>query len=137
MSGEPLALLLLRASRWFDAELRDALERQGWPRLTAAQSLVFAQLAPNGLAPAALARRLGTSRQAAQQLVEGLVRHDLLVVVDDPGRRGGRLVQLSERGRALARDARGILDGLERGLGGERAGGLRQLLTDVGRPAEP
>jgi DNA-binding MarR family transcriptional regulator len=133
MPPEPLALLLLRASRWFDQQLLDRLERQGWPRLTPAQSLVFAHLTPGGVPPATLARRLGTSRQATQDLVGGLVRHHLLEVVPDPVRRGGRLVTLTPTGRALAKDAREILEELEATLGTERAHALHRLLTDFSR----
>jgi len=135
---EPLALLLLRASRWFDHQLLDRLEQQGWPRLTPAQSLVFAHLAPDGVAPATLARRLGTSRQATQDLVAGLVRHGLLDVVADPSRRRGRLVTLSTTGRTLARDAHAILTELEDTIGAQRTGALRDLLGDIGgcQPAD-
>ena len=129
MPDEPLALLLLRASRWFDQQLLEGLEQAGWPRLTAAQSLVFAHLDPRGIAPSALARRLGTSRQGTQELVAGLVRLDLLEAVPDPARRGGRLVLLTARGSALTDDARRRLAELERSLGEERVAGLRALLA--------
>lgn len=133
MPPEPLALLLLRASRWFDRQLLDRLEEGAWPRLSAAQSLVFAHLSPDGVPPATLARRLGTTRQAAQDLVGGLVRHGLLEIVPDPDRKGGRLVVLTGTGRLLAQDARGILRDLEIAFGAERAHALRALLTDFGR----
>jgi DNA-binding MarR family transcriptional regulator len=126
----PLAHLLLQAGRAFDAALRVELGNRGWPRLTAAQSLVFAYLGPQGTAPAELARRLGTTRQAQQDLVAGLVRLGLLETVADPARRRGRLVRLTGAGRALAADATGVLAGLEEELG-ERAAQLRRLLTEV------
>ena len=132
MPPEPLALLLLRASRWFDQQLLDRLERQGWPRLTPAQSLVFAHLPPDGVAPATLARRLGTSRQATQDLIAGLTRHGLLELVPDPARHRGRLVTLTPTGRTLARDALAILTELEKSIGADRACILRDLLGDVG-----
>ncbi|WP_369052239.1 MarR family winged helix-turn-helix transcriptional regulator [Kineococcus terrestris] len=135
MDRVPLALLLLRASRWFDRQLLDGLEEAGWPRLSPAQSLVFAHLDARGVAPATLARRLGTSRQGAHELVAGLVRHGLLAVEPDPARAGGRLVLLTARGRALAADARRLLRGLEEQLGGERVAALRDLLADVGTGA--
>lgn len=137
MSPEPLALLLLKASRWFDQQLLHRLEQQGWPRLSPAQSLVFAHLEPAGVPPATLARRLGTSRQATQDLVAGLVHHGLLEVVADPARHRGRLVTLTTTGRTLARDAHEILTELERSIGAERACALRNLLGDVGgQPAK-
>lgn len=127
----PLALLLLRASRWFDRQLLDGLEARGWPRLTPAQSLVFAHLPPGGVAPAELARSLGTARQSTAELVAGLVALDLLVVEPDPERRGGRLVLLTPRGRELAREARRQLRALERRLGADRADALRALLAGL------
>lgn len=137
----PLARLLLLASRWFDARSLEELERRGWPRLSPAQSLVFAHVGEDRVAPAELARRLGHSRQATHQLVDGLVRLGLLQVLDDPGRRGGRLVQVTAQGRRLAVDAYGILLGLEHGLGARRVRTLRRLLAgfddgppQVGRP---
>lgn len=132
MPPEPLALLLLKASRWFDRQLLDRLEQRGWPRLTPAQSLVFAHLDPDGVAPATLARRLGTSRQATQDLVAGLARHGLLKIVADPARHRGRLVTLTTTGRALARDARRILAELEDSFGAVRVHALRDLLGSIG-----
>ena len=137
MPTEPLALLLLKASRWFDHQLLDQLEQQGWPRLSPAQSLVFAHLPPDGVPPATLARRLGTSRQATQDLVAGLARHGLLELVADPDRRRGRRVTLTNTGRTLARDARAILADLETSIGAERAAALRDLLGDVGGCQQP
>ncbi len=128
----PPAYLLLRASRWFDAVLRDELAARGWPRLTAAQSLVLAFLGPAGTPPATLARRLGTTRQATQDLVAGLVRLGLLEVIDDTARRRGRLVRLTGRGHALSADATGVLAALEAGWGDDRVRRLRALLTDLG-----
>jgi DNA-binding MarR family transcriptional regulator len=129
----PLALLLLRASRWFDRQLLDGLQRRGWPALSPAQSLVFAHLDPAGVPPAELARRLGQTRQATSELVRGLVHHDLLEVGHNPCRRGGRLVLLTDRGRALVRDAGQLLSELEEGVGADRVAALRTLLDDLER----
>lgn len=128
----PLALLLLRASRWFDRQLLEGLAGQGWPRLSPAQSLVFAHLPPDGIPPAELARRLGTSRQATQDLVAGLVRHELLALTPNPARRGSRLVTLTPNGEALTSAAQRLLAHLERSLGSERVQTLRTLLADIG-----
>ena len=147
MPTAPLALLLLRASRWFDQQLLRELHREGWPALSPAQSLVFAYLEPDGTTPAELARRLGNSRQATSQLLAGLVALDLLAFRPNPARRGGLLVGLTDRGRALGRNADRILRGLEDGLGPARAEELRTLLSDfdhvdprstgVGTPSTP
>lgn len=137
MSRLPLALVLLRASRWFDAQLLTLLEARGWPRLTPAQSLVFAHLDPGGTSPSELARRLGSSRQATHELVGGLQRLDLIAVVPDPGRARGRLVALTPTGRRLARDAREVLADLEELLGPGRADALQALLENLPQPGVP
>lgn len=125
----PLALLLLRASRWFDRLVIDGLELRGWPRLTPAQTLAFAYLDTGGTAPAELARRLGTTRQSTADLVAVLARSDLVAVVDDPGRARGRLVRLTSRGEALAADARDVLARAERELPTTQAAEIRRSLT--------
>lgn len=131
MSEVPLALLLLRASRWFDARLLERLRLRGWPALSPAQSLVFAHLSEGHLAPAQLARRLGTSRQATHQLLQGLVEMGLLEIAADPARRGGRLVVLTPAGRGIARDAAAVLADLETTFGADRSRQLRALLEDT------
>lgn len=133
----PLARLLLFASRWFDTQSLAELERRGWPRLSSAQSLVFAHLRDDGLAPAELARRLGQTRQSTQDLVGGLVRLGLVEVLDDPARRGRRLVRTTPRGRALAVEAYGILMALESSLGVRRVSTLRRLLGEFDEAAPP
>ena len=130
MDPPPLALLLLRASRWFDRQLLDALQQRGWPALSPAQSLMFAHLDAQGVPPAELARRLGQTRQATSDLVQGLVRHDLLTVGLNPHRRGGRHVLLTDRGRALVRDAGLLLSELETAFGEDRVRALRELLEE-------
>ena len=136
MLRPPLALVLLRASRWFDAQLLERLAGRGWPRLTPAQSLVFAHLSDDGTSPSELARRLGSSRQAAHELVAGLQGLQLLEVVEDPARRRGRLVTLTPDGRRLARDARQVLTDLEDQLGRERVEALHRLLEKLDRAPE-
>lgn len=131
MGEVPLALLLLRASRWFDARLLERLSSRGWPALSPAQSLVFAHLREGGIAPAELARRLGTSRQATHQLVGGLVALGLLQVRADPHRRAGRLVELTGTGRDLAREAAAVLADLEVVAGQEQCQVLRTALEEL------
>jgi DNA-binding MarR family transcriptional regulator len=127
----PLARLLFLASRWFDEESRNELERRGWPRLSAAQTGLFAQLNDSPVSPSELARRLGNTRQATSELIQGLVRLELLEVNDDPDRRGGRLVCVTPRGLQLAMDAYEILIALEEQLDEAVVEQLRRLLTGL------
>ena len=133
----PLALLLLRAARWFDRQVIAALEQQGWPRLTPAQTLVFAHLDPGGTPPSELARRLGATRQATADQVRVLERLGLLTVDGDPARARGRLVRLTPRGRALADQAREVLDALEGSLPPSTVDTLRRRLLALDLPTVP
>jgi DNA-binding MarR family transcriptional regulator len=128
----PLARMLLLASRWFDRQVLTALEARGWPRLSPAQSLLFAHLGDDVISPAELARRLGNTRQTTHGLIEGLQRLDLVGVHENPRRHGRTLVCITPRGRALATDAYRILAELEERLGTERVEALRRLLADIG-----
>lgn len=127
----PLALLLLLASRRLDGQALHRLEEQGWPRLSPAQSLLFAHLGEGGISPVELARRMGQSRQATHELVHGLIGLNLLMVTADPSRRAGRLIAPTEAGRQLSVAAYQILMGIEFDLGADVVTALRRLLSPL------
>lgn len=137
MTQPPLALILLVASRWFDSNLREELVRRGWPPLSAAQSLVFAHLRHEGIAPATLARELGHSRQATAQLTAGLTQLHLVEIVNDPQRQRGKLVILTVRGRTLAVEAQEILGKLERHVDPTMAELMRIQLPRLSQLSSP
>jgi DNA-binding MarR family transcriptional regulator len=126
--GPPLARLLLFGSRWFDAASTAELARRGWPRLSPAQTLAFAVTGFDRITVATLARRLGHSRQATHQLVRGLVAMNLYELTENPRRRGGRLISITDHGTQLATAAYHILLELEASLGPGIADGLRDRL---------
>jgi DNA-binding MarR family transcriptional regulator len=133
MGAEPtLARLLLLASRWFDTVSRERLVERGWPPLSAAQTLLFAQLWPGDITVAELARRLGNSRQATHEMVRGLVALGFLELADDPRRRGGRLVRLTPRGYDLFADSADVLNEIEASLDREHTRSLRTALAGLG-----
>jgi DNA-binding MarR family transcriptional regulator len=132
--AEPVNLgqLLLRAFRWFDESLVSALHAAGWPEVTRAHSLVFAQLDPAGTRTAEIARRAGVSRQAVHQTVRELQRLGLVELVPDPANRSAKLVVATDRGRQSTRVALAALAALEveltRRLGRRRVQALREAL---------
>jgi DNA-binding MarR family transcriptional regulator len=127
-----LGQLLLRAFRWFDESLVSALHAAGWPEVTRAHSLVFAQLGPGGTRTAEIARRAGVSRQAVHQSVRELQRLGLVELVPDPANRSAKLVVATDRGRQSTRVALATLAALEveltRRLGRRRVQALREAL---------
>jgi DNA-binding MarR family transcriptional regulator len=127
-----LGQLLLRAFRWFDESLIAALHAAGWPELTRAHSLVFAQLDPGGTRTAEIARRAGISRQAVHQTVQELQRLGLVRLVPDPTNRSAKLVVPTDRGRdsiGVAKTTLAKLEGeLAQRLGRDQVQALRQAL---------
>jgi DNA-binding MarR family transcriptional regulator len=127
-----LGQLLLRAFRWFDESLLNALHAAGWPELTRAHSLVFAHLDIKGTRTAELARRAGISRQAVHQTVQELQRLGLVRLVPDPTNRSAKLVVPTDRGQASIRVAKATLADLEgelaQRLGRGQLQSLRQAL---------
>lgn len=73
-----MARQLLAGWRWFDDGLRAGLSEARFGEITTSHSMIFPYLGPDGTRPAALARRLGMSRQGLQQLVAGLVDQGLV-----------------------------------------------------------
>ena len=94
-----LARLLLNRFRWFDQALLTRLHDRLGVKLTSAQSLLFATLPVGGARQSDLARRLGVSRQAVNELVGGLEQQDLVEVVPDPDSGRAKLVRPTTQGR--------------------------------------
>ena len=67
--------------------------------LTSAQSLLFAELPIRGARQSDLARRLGVSRQAINELVGGLEQQGLVEVTPDPDSGRSKLVRPTTLGR--------------------------------------
>ncbi len=136
-----LARLLLDRFRWFDQALLMALNDRMGLKVTSAQSLLFADLPFDGIRQAHLARRLGVSRQAINELVQGLERQGLVEVVPDPDSRRSRLVRPTARGRKSVRLALETFSQVETELrtriGDRPVDQLRRALaSDWGDPPE-
>ena len=106
MAEEPnLGRLLLDGFRWIDHGLVESLNVTLGLELTSAQSLLFADLPLAGVRQSDLARSLGVSRQAVNELVRGLERQQLVEVVADPADGRSKLVRPTGRGRESIRMA--------------------------------
>jgi DNA-binding MarR family transcriptional regulator len=131
--AKPMARHLMIGWRWFDDGLRQSLREAGFGDITTAQSMVFPYLDDAGMRPTELARRLGLTRQAVQQLVAGLAAQGLVELVPDRASGRSKLVRLTRRGRRSVKVALETLDELEsdlaRRLGKNNADHLRNLLA--------
>lgn len=134
-----LILELLNAFYWFDEGLQNALRARGWPEITRPQSMLMANIALGLHRPSDIARRLGVSRQAIHATLEQMVAKGVLKLVDDPADGRIKLVELTEVGEGMKRDAQAAMTVMVAALGkriGKRK--LEQLrpalLADWGEP---
>jgi DNA-binding MarR family transcriptional regulator len=108
-----LGQLLLRAFRWFDEGLVAHLRHAGWPELTRAHSLVFANLDTSGTRTSELARRTGVSRQAIHKIVHELVRMGMVELSEDTTNRSAKLVVPTAEGQRSTKVALATFRDLE------------------------
>ena len=88
-----LGRLLLDGFRWVDAALLAGLEDRLGIRLTSAQSQLFAEISLERSRQAELARLLGVSRQAVNELVRTLEAAGMVELVADPDSARSKLVK--------------------------------------------
>jgi DNA-binding MarR family transcriptional regulator len=114
-----LAQGLPRAASWFSDALLAEVRGIGWDGLTASQIHAVPELAASGssgVRPAALARRLGVTRQSVQKLVDGLVTAGLVVVDPDPSDGRATTASLTAAGWRLNTDLADAASRVEREL---------------------
>lgn len=138
----PLALDLLLRSNWFSDAIAEGLQARGFEPLSRSQAFVMTQIQEGPQRPAVLARRLGVTRQAVQQLLRPLVERDLVEIGPDPDDRRATLVHATaasiEFGMAAAAEHAELERRLEARIGRHDLDALRRILTsDWGDSSEP
>ena len=98
-----------------------------------ARAAVLAHLDRDGTRQAELTARMGLSKQAVQQLVDGLVADGVVERVADPADGRGRVVRYTAAGLDALRDANRVKQSIEddyrRTLGAARFRALRDALA--------
>lgn len=107
--------LLWRVSQDWNQEFVERMQAAGHGWFTAARSTLIGHVAPKGTKQGLLVERLGISKQAVQQLIDGLEADGILERAADPGDRRGRIVRLTDTGRAAMKDANRIKLEIESG----------------------
>lgn len=123
-----LVMRLMSAFYWFDEGMQTALQQRGWAGIPRAQSMAFANLAMGVRHPAGLARNLGISPQAIDELLAEMQQAGLVVIERDPDDKEERIVGFSDEALRLREDAIRVLMQLEL-IVGQRIGpdALRKL----------
>jgi DNA-binding MarR family transcriptional regulator len=123
--------LLWRASQDWTLDFVARMQGAGHLWFTTARSALVGQIAPRGTKQALLVDRLGTTKQAVQQLIDGLEAEGIVERIADPDDRRGRIVRLSETGRAAMLDADRIKLAIEAEYRSAMAEGELEQLADL------
>lgn len=100
-----------------------------------ARHAVAAALHPSGMPQSELVARMGMTKQAVQQLLDGLEVDGIVRREPDPNDRRGKLVVYTAKGRAAVRDATAIKRAIERdirtALGDARFEAMKKALSEA------
>jgi len=130
---------LWQTSRAWHAEFAAAKEAAGHAWLSEARAGLLGHIPRNGMRQSALIERAATSKQAVQQLLDGLEAEGVLERLPDPRDGRGKLVRYTRKGLDALRDGDRIKLEIERGyidrIGQQRFGALMDALRalDAGR----
>jgi DNA-binding MarR family transcriptional regulator len=131
---------LWRLSRQWKAEFDAAITAAGHGWMTQAQGAVVGQLRQAGVPQAELARVLGITKQAVQQLVDVLVADGLVRRVVDPADKRGRIVELTPSGAKALEEGNRIKRQIEERysarLGTDRFAALTAMLEELTEPTD-
>lgn len=115
---------LWQASRAWQAEFAAAMRAAGHDWFSESRAGLLGHIPRRGLRQGALIERAGISKQAVQQLLDGLEAEGVIERTPDPQDKRGKLVRYTERGLAALGDGDRIKLDIERGYRG-RLGAAR------------
>ena len=117
------------------ADFVSAMNRAGHGWFTPSRATLLGFLPRSGLSQAQLIARMGISKQAVQQLVDGLEAEGLLERFADPRDARARIIRYTRKGLAALQDADSIKHEIEaryrRQMGEQRFRMLIELLGEV------
>jgi DNA-binding MarR family transcriptional regulator len=103
-----IGIRLWRANEFWLASFIAAMNAEGHVWFTPARANLLGQIPRNGLKQGDLIRRMGLSKQAVQQLIDGLEGEGILVRLPDPDDKRGKIIVHSAKGHVALRDADSI-----------------------------
>jgi DNA-binding MarR family transcriptional regulator len=135
----PLTVLLQSALEWVLTGLLARLHAQGHRQITQTHLILLGNLDCGATHAAAVASRMGVSRQAIFRTVRDLEALGILRLQQDQDRGNQKLVVMTDHGMALIADARKALADIEHGLdariGATATAALRSALQQAWGPA--
>lgn len=135
----PLTVLLQTAQHWVLTGLLAQLHARGYVLITQTHLILLGNLDCGATHAAAVASRMGVSRQAVFRTVADMERLGFLRLAPDSERGNQKLVMMTDQGMALIGEARTALAAIEQGLaeriGAPAARALRDALQQGWGPA--
>jgi DNA-binding MarR family transcriptional regulator len=135
------AVLMFVAHRHVETRVMEHLWAHGYDDVTLAQGRLAARVGEHGTRLTELAEAAQVTKQTAGYLVDQLERSGYVERRPDPTDARARLVCLSDRGRAVQREARSVERRIarewSRHLGAERYAELRAVLGELRELTDP
>lgn len=132
---------LWQVSRGWQVEFAAAMRAAGHGWFSESRAGLMGHVPRRGIRQSALIERSGISKQAVQQLLDGLEAEGVIERVPDEQDRRGKYVRYTERGLAALRDGDQIKSAIEHRyrerLGNERFDALMEALRMLADGSEP
>ncbi|MBE1202760.1 MarR family winged helix-turn-helix transcriptional regulator [Aminobacter carboxidus] len=106
---------LWQASRAWQAEFAEAMRAAGHGWFSESRAGLLGHIPRRGIRQATLIERVGISKQAIQQLLDGLETEGVIARLPDPEDKRGKLVHYTQRGLTALGDGDRIKLEIERG----------------------
>ncbi|HEY9092667.1 MarR family winged helix-turn-helix transcriptional regulator [Parasphingorhabdus sp.] len=112
MKKNQLIIALFQRFCWMDEGLQSRLHERGWPDVSRSQSMVMTNIVSGIVRPSDIARNIGISRQAIHSTINQMEKLGILQLKVDPKDRRHVILELTETGKQMRRDAQLAMDSL-------------------------
>lgn len=103
---QPLALALVDANHWMSSSVLNLMHARGHTELTISHLLFFYSLDCGLTHASAVARRMGSTRQAVYKTTKELQRVGILELIPAPDNKRQKVISMTPSGERVALDAR-------------------------------
>ena len=126
-----IGIRLWRSNEFWLASFITAMNAAGHLWFTPARANLLAQIPRKGIKQGDLMRRMGLSKQAVQQLIDGLEGEGILMRQPDPNDKRGNFIIHSAKGQAALADADQIKIEIEANLKARLGNGKFEALFEA------
>ncbi|MEH6447384.1 MAG: MarR family winged helix-turn-helix transcriptional regulator [Oleispira sp.] len=116
MSKAPLSELIFKKYHWMTGHIISQVQQSQVPDLTNSQAIILAAISQGEHRPSAIAKQLGTSRQAVYKTMKELQLKELVVQRQDDTHQKAVVAELTERGIAADKLADAVSKEMEKNL---------------------